>query len=408
MKLLSLLILIFFSLNFCFAENETDLLSKADNLYKSGKTLQAKKLYEEAAKKGDAKAHFALAYKYVLTKEQSIYHFTQAAIKGHEKALAYALDDLLFRVNDLELANPKKALEVYKQAKKSNPNIKLYDEKNIVETLKLAVKSSDFDAKAFIKKYNIKNTNSSPYFIWELAQEAAKNGRFGKANAKLVFDLVVRGGNVPAEYEEAVKATYKNWQKGIAKFDLCNFITSGMGMGYCAKKEEEKQQIKRDKEIKQFRNILSKENQTLFNDTLKYTNKFIEKKAILEEGHGGSGRASFLINSETKQKNEYLKLLKKVQKGLTPKLKYSLKYYDKKLNETYKKVLKKLKKSSIEYTMSYPITFDNIRTVQRIWIKYRDANTKLFLAINPSSKKENWEAYLTKQRTNQLKLILTY
>ncbi|ADG92841.1 protein of unknown function DUF1311 [Arcobacter nitrofigilis DSM 7299] len=408
MKLLSLLILIFFSLNFCFAENETDLLSKADNLYKSGKTLQAKKLYEEAAKKGDAKAHFALAYKYVLTKEQSIYHFTQAAIKGHEKALAYALDDLLFRANSLELANPKKALEVYKQAKKSNPNIKLYDEKNKLETLKLAVKSSDFDAKAFIKKYNIKNTDSSPYFIWELAQEAAKNGRFGKANAKLVFDLVVRGGNVPAEYEEAVKATYKNWQKGIAKFDLCNFITSGMGMRYCAKKEEEKQQIKRAKEIKQFRNTLAKENQTLLNDALKYTNKFIEKKAILEEGHGGSGRASFLINSETKQKNEYLKLLKKVQKGFTPKLKYSLKYYDKKLNETYKKVLKKLKKSSIEYTMSYPITFDNIRTVQRIWIKYRDANTKLFLAINPSSKKENWEAYLTKQRTNQLKLILTY
>lgn len=154
MKLLSLLILIFFSLNFCFAENETDLLSKADNLYKSGKTLQAKKLYEEAAKKGDAKAHFALAYKYVLTKEQSIYHFTQAAIKGHEKALAYALDDLLFRANSLELANPKKALEVYKQAKKSNPNIKLYDEKNKLETLKLAVKSSDFDAKAFIKRNN--------------------------------------------------------------------------------------------------------------------------------------------------------------------------------------------------------------------------------------------------------------
>ncbi|RXJ86509.1 lysozyme inhibitor LprI family protein [Arcobacter sp. CECT 8985] len=408
MKLLSPFILIFFSLTFCFAKNEISLLSKANKLYEAGKKIQAKKLYEDIAKQGEAEAHFALAYKYVLTKKQTIYHFTQAAIKGHEKALAYTLDYLLFRANSLELTDPKKALEIYKEAKKNNPNLKLYDEKNKVKTLKLAVKSSDFDAKAFIKKYKIKDTNSSPYFIWELAQEASKDGRFGKANPKLVFDLVVRGGNVPAEYEAAVKVTYNNWQNGIAKFDLCNFITSGMGMGYCAKKEEEKQQIKRAKEIKQFRKKLSKENQTLLNDALKYTNKFIEKKAILEEGHGGSGRASFLINSETKQKNEYLKLLKKVQKGFTAKLKYSLKYYDKKLNETYKKVLKKLKKSSIEYTMSYPITFDNIRTVQRIWIKYRDANTKLFLTINPSSKKENWEAYLTKQRTNQLKLILTY
>ncbi|WP_375723285.1 lysozyme inhibitor LprI family protein [Arcobacter sp. KX21116] len=408
MKLLILFILIFFSLNFCFAKDEIALVSKADKLYEIGKTTQAKKLYEQAAKQGDAQAHFALAYKYVLTKEQSIYHYTQAAIRGHEKALAYALDDLLFRANSLELANPKKALEVYNQAKKSNPKIKLYDEKNKLETMKLAIKSNDFDAKSFIEKYNIKDTNSSPYFIWELAQEASRNGRFGKANPKLVFDLVVRGGNVPAEYEEAVKATYKNWQNGITKFNLCEFITSGMGMGYCANKAEEKRKIKRENEIKQFKDTLTKANQIFLDDALKYTNEFIEKKAILEEGHGGSGRASFLINSESKQKNEYLKLLKKVKKGFVPKSKYSLEHYDKELNATYKNVLKKLKISSIEYTMSYPITFDNIKTVQRLWIKYRDANTKLFLALNPSSKNKDWDAYLSKQRTNQLKLILTY
>lgn len=408
MKLLSLFILIFFSLTFCFAKDETALLSKANKLYEAGKTIQAKNLYEQAAKKGDAQAHFALAYKYALTKEQTIYHFTQAAIKGHEKALAYALDYLLFRANSLELTNPKKALEVYNQAKKSNPSLKLYDEKNKLETLKLAAKSNDFDVKAFIKKYNIKDTNSSPYFIWELAEEASKNGRFGKANPKLVFDLVVRGGNVPAEYEEAVKDTYKNWQKGIAKFNLCEFITSGMGMGYCANKAEKKRKIKRENEIKQFKDTLTKANQIFLDEALKYTNEFIEKKAILEEGHGGSGRASFLINSESEQKSEYLKLLKKVKKGFIPKSKYSLEHYDRELNATYKKVLKKLKKSSIEYTMSYPITFDNIKTVQRLWIKYRDTNTKLFLALSPSSKKEEWNAYLTKERIKQLKQILTY
>lgn len=238
MKLLSLFILIFFSLTFCFAKNEISLLSKANKLYEAGKKIQAKKIYEDIAKQGEAQAHFALAYKYVLTKKQTIYHFTQAAIKGHEKALAYALDYLLFRANSLELADPKKALEIYKEAKKNNPNLKLYDEKDKLKTLKLAAKSNNFDAKAFIKKYKIKDTNSSPYYIWELAQEASKNGRFGKANPKLVFDLVVRGGNVPAEYEAAVKDTYNNWQNGIAKFDLCKFITSGMGMGYCSYRTE--------------------------------------------------------------------------------------------------------------------------------------------------------------------------
>jgi hypothetical protein len=405
MKLLTTFILIFFSLNFCFANEESALVSKANILYESGKEEQAKKLYEQAAKEGEAQAYFSLAYKYG---QNTTYNYEQAARKGHEEALAYALDELLFRANSLELANPKKALDVYYEAKKSNPNLKLYDEKNKVETLKLAAKSSDFDVKEFIKKYNIKDTNSSMYFIWELAQEASKNGRFGEANPKLVFDLVVRGGNVPAEYEEAVKATYENWQNGIANFDLCEFITSGMGMGYCANRAEEEQKIKREDEIKKFKNTLTKPNQILLDDALKYTNEFIEKKAILEEGHGGSGRASFLIESESKQKSEYLELLKKIEKGFIPKLEYSFEHYDKELNITYKKVMKKLKKSGIEYTMSDPITFDNIKTVQRIWLKYRDANSKLFLALNPSSKKENWDSYLSKQRTNQLKLILMY
>ncbi|AXX92282.1 hypothetical protein CPU12_09060 [Malaciobacter molluscorum LMG 25693] len=408
MKLLSLFILIFFSLTFCFAKNEISLLSKANKLYEAGKKIQAKKIYEDIAKQGEAQAHFALAYKYVLTKKQTIYHFTQAAIKGHEKALAYALDYLLFRANSLELADPKKALEIYKEAKKNNPNLKLYDEKDKLKTLKLAAKSNNFDAKAFIKKYKIKDTNSSPYYIWELAQEASKNGRFGKANPKLVFDLVVRGGNVPAEYEAAVKDTYNNWQNGIAKFDLCKFITSGMGMGYCSYRTEKKRKLKRENEIKQLKNELSKTNQILLDDALKYANKFIEKKTILEEGHGGSGRASFVIESESEQKSKYFKLIKKVKKGFTIKLKYSLKYYDKELNTIYKKVLTKLKKSPIDYTMSYPITYNNIKTVQRIWIKYRDANIKLFLALSPSSKKEEWNAYLTKERINQLKQILTF
>ena len=122
----------------CGGDYKKDLM-EADKIYGAGDRESAKKLYIKAANKGSADAHFAIAYKYNVTPEESIYHFSEAAKKGHEDALDYALDALLFRANSLERANPKKALEVYKQAKKVNPSIKLYDEDVKLKTIQMSV-----------------------------------------------------------------------------------------------------------------------------------------------------------------------------------------------------------------------------------------------------------------------------
>jgi len=122
--------IIFISLVLVFAGcsgNHTQDLKQADQVYEAGDRDAAKKLYLKAAKKGSPEAHFAIAHKYSVTPEESIYHFSEAAKRGHDEALDYALDALLFRANSLERATPQKALEVYKQAKKANPEIKLLE-----------------------------------------------------------------------------------------------------------------------------------------------------------------------------------------------------------------------------------------------------------------------------------------
>ncbi|RXK00501.1 hypothetical protein CRU98_04910 [Arcobacter sp. CECT 8986] len=391
-----------------FADNIT--LSSANELFNIGKKEQAKVIYEKLAFDGDKDAHYALSYKYALPIQESIYHYEQAAIRGHEDALKHYLDDVLFRVNNLTLAKPVKAREIYKKAKMSNPNIHLYDEKEIIKILNITAKSNDFDVNKFIKRYNIDTTNSqyTPYFVWKLAQEAATNGRFGKPNAKLVFDLVVRGGQVPAEYFEAVKATYKNLQNNKVDFNLCDFITSGMGMSYCSKQKELKNQIKIKNSIKNIKKKINSDNLSLFETAYNNTFDFIDDKAFLEEGHGGSGRNMWLSNSKINQKNNYIRLIYQVMNGYRYGSIVKLSTLDNKLNETYKKVIKRLEKETITNTMSYPITKEGIKKVEIKWIKYRDNNSKLFTILNPNSSLNDWQKYFTNQRIKQLQQILTY
>lgn len=102
-------ILFAFSFLAAFGQDYKDCLLKADKYYQAGDKEKAKEYYLKAAKLGSADAHFAIAYKFTVTKEESIFHFSEEAKLGHGQALMYALDELLFRANSLTEANPRDA-----------------------------------------------------------------------------------------------------------------------------------------------------------------------------------------------------------------------------------------------------------------------------------------------------------
>ena len=219
-------------------------LNNAELAYEAGDKKIAKTLYLKASEMGSAEAHFSIAYKFAVTAEESIFHFSEAAKMGHKKSLEYALDALFFRANSLKVANPQKALELYKLHKLAtgeSHNISTQKEDEVIKTISMCAEPRGFDAEEFMEKFNVKDEDEAfPFYdIWELAEEASRGGRFGEPNPELVLNLVCRGGAVPAEVESAVSKAYENWKKGVVEeFDICDHITGRVGLVYCSKRTQ--------------------------------------------------------------------------------------------------------------------------------------------------------------------------
>lgn len=388
-----------------FGQGYEEYLSKADKSYESGDKEAANALYMKAAGEGSAEAHFALAYKYMLPPKESLYHYMEAAKKGHEKALEYALGGLLFQSGSIRTADPQKALDLYLEVKKSYPAIHLADEENKVRIMKMCAEPKGFDAEKFMEKYGVEEDTNADYGVWELAEEASRGGRFGKPDPELVFNLVIRGGWVPAEFESAVEETYKNWKAGVVKeFNICDHVTSGFGQGYCASLKEDEDETERGAKLEKIGERLGQGFEQLLDAANDSAVKFIEAKADCEEGHGGSGRAAWILGSGMEQKNQYLSLIEEVIGGFKPTPKSPLNISDQNLNQTYQEVMKKAKKVN-EAEPNVSATPECIKQVQRLWIKYRDDSAKLFVRINPSIDEAAWKSWLTEVRVDQLKSI---
>lgn len=387
-----------------FGQEYEKYLLEANKIYESGDKEAAKRLYLKAANKGSAEAHFALAYKYIVTPEESVYHLSEAAKKGHSEALDHALDKLLFRANSLRKTDPQGALGLYYKAKKANPGINIHNEEDTLKVMKMCAEPKGFDAEKFMKKYGVEDEDE-PYHVWELAEEASRGGRFGKPDPELIFNLVIRGAEAPAEFMFAVEEAYNNWKNGVVKkFNICDYVSSGWGLGYCASKANDKNKKERDAKLNKLKERLGGDSEQLLNKAYDSAVKFIELKARNEEGHGGSGRVAWMLGSEMEQKNQYLNLIEKINEGFIPSSGNSFEKADKKLNETYQKVINELEKKAEKE--KYFSTQDDIRAVQRLWIPYRDSSVKLFVKINPSIDKNKWNTWFTEIRTKQLKEIL--
>lgn len=387
------------------AQTHNTYLSKADSLFEAGQRKAAQTFYQKAAAEGSAEAHFALGYRYVISREGRRYHYVQAARQGHEKALGNALELLLFRSASLTKTEPKRALDLYHQAKKANPDLELYNEAETVKIMKMAAATADFDGTAFRQKFKFDSTIlSKMYGIWQLAEKASLPGsNFGKPNPKLVLSLVVRGSIVPAEKMGAIKEVYKNYKNGTVKpFHICEYITSGSGMAFCASRaniDDRKQRLAKLDSLKQ---ILGTTIAPLLQKAYSKAVAFIEAKAVLEEYHGGSGRRAWILSSEMEQKHQFLALIDSIQNGFKPP-NLSFSKTDHKLNKAYQKALGVLNYD--ERPFQYFTKPKDLRKVQRLWIPFRDAAANAFHAMQPEVKLNAWKAWLTKQRIEQLRQI---
>lgn len=405
MKITLFILSVFLSVSlFGFGQSEfTDDLKKANALYDAKQYDDARVWYEKAAEKGSADANFYLAYRYVNPEEKTKNYYAKAAKLGHSEALSYALEYMFFRANDLVSVDPVAALSLYRQAKALHPSISFYNEEGSVRTLEIAASIPKLDGAAFIEKYNLQADDNfkSGYYIWELAAAASRGERFENPSSELVMQLIVRGGFVPAEIEGAIQDYYAmtNASDSLVEFRVCDYVTSGMGLSYCAQKREVEQEISTANEIEELKASFDLRN-SLLDTAYSATMSFLDAKVWNEEGHDGSGYVMWAQSSLSEQRAKYIVFIRRITESILPSVSKSLQENDKRLNVIYKEIINDLEANPI-YSNRFTIDAKGIRKTQRLWLNYRDANTALLVAVSNQKDRDFWNNYFTIERLEQ-------
>jgi uncharacterized protein YecT (DUF1311 family) len=296
---------------------------------------------------------------------------------------------------------------VYETAKNKNPGLTFYNEETAVTTLRKCLEAGPFDLNAFFQKYGLSEEDFIVGFgAWDLAHEASIGGRFGKPDLRLTLQLVARGGAVPAELEGAVDAVYAHWKANEAfEFDPCDYVTSGVSAGFCARRAEEKADTANMKRIDSLIPILKNNAGKLLKEAYMTASTFIDRKVWGEEGHEGSMYAAMGIWSGIEQKNAFLALIQRVNKDSLPEDFSYDKSADTKLNQTYIGLLEKLKAKPIQLFNVGLITKDSIVNVEKQWLLYRDKTAHILATIKSDVSEADWKNWLTDVREKQLKVI---
>lgn len=377
---------------------------------------------QKAADQGSGEALFWLGYA-GLGKEQPVFYYKKAAEKGYPEAYDYLLDELLFRAGSS--ADIKEARKFADLARKFN--VKLYDAETKLKTIDrcyeagaatipasdqptsqeiTTFKNSKADCSSFQTGIGTKQDWSS-YRKCVLSQDEVNNNDLAeiyangwgvKRNIKLALALVCHGSSVPAELEGMVNALYstKDDERLKEDFYFCNYVTSGMNVGFCAASAEATTNKKRELEFSSLTSQWTKPQKSAFEALQKAADDFFSEHAGSEQDMSGTARAQIAIGEEASLKDAFIKDIKTFESGQVPN-DVDFAKTDNNLNTLYSQIMKKPKIQ--EYGT---VTKEGIKATQRKWIKYRDAWIKFVETKYPDHSSDAWKTWLTKQRIEQL------
>ncbi len=378
-------------------KSDVVLLDEANALYDIGQSEAAKKKYLSAAKEGNVEAHYLLTYRYILRPSEELFHLEVAAKGGHAKALEALLDALMFE-------DPQKGLDVYYESKSEHPNISFYDDEHTVELLGYLAEIPQRDLIAFLNEYDLsqEELNKSNYGYWQLAEEASRVGsRFGEPNPERTLWLISQGGGSPFAFGDAVGTFYKHWKNDqVVPFDLCDFVTSGAGVGYCIHRETVIAEENRVAALSALGQGLSEDNQILLQKAYTVMNEFLELKVDAEEMHGGTGAYAWSLESSNQQKDAYLTFLKNALNGKIEADIAPLSAVSAELQQTYASTLEKIAPINLRYVPK----LEGVKAVHSSWKEHQAVTCRLIAQVQPNLE-EKCAAYLATQRIQQLEIV---
>jgi uncharacterized protein YecT (DUF1311 family) len=225
------------------------------------------------------------------------------------------------------------------------------------------------------------------------------NGKGVEKNIDLAIHFACQFDAAPAEIEGRINHLIKLKEHPNSKkdFNICDDITSGYMMGYCASLEQRSENEQQKKHINAFIKTLTISEQKAFQPLQNTSKIYFETRLSNELDRYGSGAIAFRITEEINLNNKMIELLNKtIQCKFTS---YNFNVYqkaDKQLNLLYKKTQNKPDED-------LSITKNDIKKTERTWIKYRNSWVKFGRLKCPEVSEDTWMTLITKERIEQLK-----
>ena len=229
------------------------------------------------------------------------------------------------------------------------------------------------------------------------------NGKGASRSFGLALKFACEIQGAPAEnsarVEHLLQLEKEHWAG--ANFNLCDDAISGLMQGWCAKLQEDLHQLRRVKKLEALTQNWNSEERQAFLELESAANSFFESSSRNEVDLSGTGRAAFEIEAEAAHKDGFLGALERFERGQFPKYRAAdLTKADAQMNDLYKRI-----QSAPEQPIdSTTVTPEGIKSVQRTWLRYREAWVEFGKLKYPVVLPETWRAWLTQERVKMLQV----
>ena len=237
------------------------------------------------------------------------------------------------------------------------------------------------------------------------------NGQGVDRNIPLARRFACEYGGAPAETEGRLHHL-DEITSGADKetLDICDDITSGMMMGFCAGRDAEFAKAIRSERWTTLQVDWTPVQRAAWNALRKTADAYFDAVSGNEVDMSGTGRGMFATEAHEALDIALLEDVERFEKGARPEEKAAdFSAADKALNAAYKRTLAKLTsaKSYGAFTEYGTIDADGVRETQRSWLAYREAWVAFAAARYPDTAADAWRAWLTRTRTKALIAIIS-
>ncbi len=223
------------------------------------------------------------------------------------------------------------------------------------------------------------------------------NGRGVVQDLELAVAIACGTDAAPAERVGRVKHLLNmKAGKDAGVFDICDDITSGLMMGYCAGLHERIDAVARNRRLDTVVAKLPIVARPAFAKLKAAADAYFEARESNEVDLSGTARAALVIEEGARLREAFVSSVEALVAS-PPRWRFAEADYrvaDRALNEAYRR--------AIRAEALGTVTPDGIRRTQRAWLSYRDAWAVFGRALHPDVPAVGWKTWITRERTGML------